>query len=480
MLSVDPDSAAPRYRQLFEQLRHAIHVGELPAGTRLTPTRALASELGLSRNTVNTAYELLMAEGYVVASRGAGFFVADILPLLLPTPSEPEGVREPARQRISKRGSILAEASRPVPILKNPAFQRGLPALDQFPLKQWQVHLDRHFRRPDPALFKYQDQGGHSELKQALQKYLTLARGVHCEVDQITIVSGGQAALDLIARMLVDEGDEVAIENPGYLGARDALRAAGASLRPVPVDGDGLVVDALPAEAKLVYVTPSHQFPLGMTMSAARRMQLLQWAQASDACIIEDDYDSEFRFRGRPLSSLQGLDNEGRVIYVGTFSKVMFPGLRLGYIVSPRGLWGSLNAALRKTGQDAPLLLQAALADFIHAGQFASHIRRMRNLYRARQQLFVHLASKHLSGWLDVPETDAGMQLPAFFKVPVDQNRLMVLARETGLDIALLSAYCLEERGQQGLLLGYAGIPESQMETNVVALAKVLSASASS
>ncbi|MCB1692778.1 MAG: PLP-dependent aminotransferase family protein [Pseudomonadales bacterium] len=470
-LDIDPDSTSPLYRQLFERIRQSIHDGNLVPGSRLPASRELAGELAISRNTVNSAYDLLVAEGYVDARRGAGYFVARRLPDMVPRAalSEAGEARETGRG-VSRRGEHLAKASRPVTDA-GPAFQRGLPALDRFPFRQWQAHLDRHSRRPDFRLLRYQDEGGLHELKRALHAYLTRYRGVRADPDQIIIVTGGQAALDLIARLIVDEGDQVAIEEPGYLGARDALLAAGATLMPVPVDDEGICADLIEPGARLVYTTPSYQFPLGVTLSAARRIALLNWAADHDGYIIEDDYDSEFRFRGRPLSCLQGMDQGGRVIYMGTFSKVMFPALRLGYIVSPRHLAGSFAAALRKTGQDAPLVLQAAMADFIDSGQFASHIRRMRNLYRDRQARFVTLARQYLGHLLDVRATDAGMQLAAPFKVALDPERVRRSALAHELDVGLLSSCYLGRPVIDGLFLGYAGVPEEEVESALRRLA---------
>jgi len=477
VVTLRPGLTGPLYRQLFETLRGAILDGSLAAPQRLPSSRQLARQLSMSRNTVNACYEMLLAEGYVTSRPGAGYFVSADLPDQpaeeMPRPASHRA--QITRRGLSDRGAWLAAASRPVPAVANPAFQTGLPALDQFPFRQWQQHLDRYSRRPPERLLRYQDAGGLAELKSALRDYLQLARGVRCRKEQIIVVAGGQAALDLVARMLVDPGDRVALEEPGYLGARDAFLAAGAKLMPTAVDRDGLRVDALPAgETKLAYVTPSYQFPTGVTLTASRRIQLLQWASRQDAYVVEDDYDSEFRYRGRPLSSLQGLDHQQRVIYVGTFSKVMFPALRLGYLVAPPHLAESFAAALRKTGQDTPLLFQAAMADFIRSGQFASHIRKMRKLYGERQETFVRLAQRHLSPWLSISATEAGMQLAAHFREAMDEAGLQRRAAEQDLVLPLLRRYYLGDCRRPGLLLGYSGIPAASMEPPVRALASIL------
>ena len=478
-IALSPAARGPLYRRLFETLRHAIVDGSLAPASRLPATRQLALQLDMSRNTVNTAYDMLAAEGYIVARTGSGFYVTTELPeqrVELPGAdlrSADRSESSPGRG-LSARGTRLALASRPVSGTAGPAFQRGLPALAQFPFRQWQQHLARHTRGGDRTLLTYRDDGGLPALKSALRDYLQLARGVRCEVNQVIIVSGGQAALDLLSRLLVDAGESVAIEEPGYLGARDALLAAGAELRPTPVDEHGLCIDRLAADARLVYVTPSYQFPLGVTLSAARRLQLLQWAAERDAWIIEDDYDSEFRFAGKPLSCMQGLDEAGRVAYVGTFSKVMFPALRLGYMVVPAWLAPACGAALRKTGQDTPLVIQAAMADFIRSGQFAAHIRRMRRCYADRQALLVSLAQRHLAGLLEVAPTHAGMQLVGYLGGGIDEARVPALGAARNLDIGSLSAYYLAGRGRPGIFLGYAGVPEREMEAAVLTLREVL------
>jgi GntR family transcriptional regulator/MocR family aminotransferase len=379
-----PDLPGPLYRQLFESLRLAILEGVWRAGQRLPPSRELAQQLVLSRNTVVTAYDMLRAEGYLAARRGSGHFVAAHLPDSEPAPVGNSALGSAdSRVGLSDLGQILAAPSRPVPSIDNPAFVPGLPDLGEFPARQWQQCLQRYTGKRAASVTGYQDRGGHLHFKRALCDYLRMSRGLRCSPEQVIAVSGSQAGLDLLARMLINPGDAVAVENPGYLGARDSFRATGAQLHGIAVDSEGLSVDELSAvpSVKLVYTTPSYQFPLGVTMSAARRLQLINWAVNRQGFVIEDDYDCEFRYRERPLSSLQGMDQQQRVIYLGTFSKVMFPGLRLGYLVVPARWSSAFALALRKTGQEPPLFLQAAMADFIRNGYFASHMRRMRKLY---------------------------------------------------------------------------------------------------
>lgn len=494
-IQLPPHKAGPLYRQVFEALRNAIVQGELPPARRLPATRELAQQLAVSRNTVNTAYDMLQAEGYIEAKAGSGFYVCQVnvcevsdTPIAsgsstVPTP------RASAGKSLSSRGEFLAQASRPVPTPSNPAFQPGLPDLQAFPFQQWNHCVQTALRNPIHNLLNYQDQGGLFRLKTALRDYLKLSRGVRCETENIIIVNGSQAGLDLVARLLVDPGDRIAVEEPGYLGARDGFLAAGADLVAIPVDMEGLQVAALQSATakrliKLAYTTPSYQFPTGATMSLGRRLELLQWADQHNSFIIEDDYDSEFRFSGRPLSCLQGLDQQQRVIYMGTFSKVLFPGLRMGYLVVPGQLGGAFAMALRKTGQDASLLLQAVVAEFIEKGYFASHLRKMRKLYGEKQRALVKLAQQHLSEWLDVQPTAAGMQLACWFKNQghkkhrgkgtIDEEKLLNDARANDIVLASLSRYYRNKPTRMGLYLGYAGVPLNEMKRNVSLLKKLL------
>jgi GntR family transcriptional regulator/MocR family aminotransferase len=394
-ITLDPSAATPLYRQLYEGLRAAILSGRLKAGARLPATRALASDFGVSRNTVMNAYAQLLAEGYVEGEVGSGTYVSRTLPdELLHARSHAIQVHQLTQEgrRLSQRGARLASMQVPTPRFPSgvKAFRPGIPALDAFPYELWARLMARRWRRPQRALLGYGDPAGYRPLREAIAAYLGEARAVRCRAEQVIVVAGSQQALDLTARMLLDEGEGAWIEDPGYLGARGALVGAGARLAPIPVDGEGLDVAAgevsSPA-ARLVYVTPSHQYPFGVTMSLPRRLALLKWASQAGAWVIEDDYDSEYRYAGRPLAALQGLDSEGRVIYLGTFSKVLFPALRLGYMVVPPDLVDAFMAARALSDRHCPVLDQAALADFIGDGHFARHIRRMRALYAERQAI---------------------------------------------------------------------------------------------
>jgi GntR family transcriptional regulator/MocR family aminotransferase len=424
-IALNADSSAPLHRQLYSGLRDAILSGRLAAGARLPATRALASELAISRNTVLDAYAQLMAEGYVTGQIGSGTYVAHALPEDLlqvhssarpQPPEQPSPTSQPARA-LSRRGELIAKT--PVTVLHyqtskslSPiSFRPGQPALDTFPLDTWRRIVDRRWRRTPRELLGYGDPAGYLPLREVIAAYLRAARAVHCDARQVIVVSGSQQALDLSARLLLDEGDAAWIEDPGYIGARGALLGAGARAVPVPVDAEGLEIAtgaARSPQARMVYVTPSHQYPLGVTMSLTRRLALLEWASRAGAWVLEDDYDSEYRYAGRPLSSLQGLDSASRVIYMGTFSKVMFPALRLGYLVAPPDLVDAFVAARALADRHTPSVEQAALAEFITDGHFARHIRRMRALYAERQATLVGEARRELAGLLEVAPAAGG------------------------------------------------------------------------
>src|SRR5579884_3154326 len=388
---IDGSSPVPFHRQLYDHLRASILSGQLQAGTRLPSTRALAQDLGISRNTVTTAYDQLLAEGYIESRVGHGTTVVPLLPEHLinvaPTHAAPLSAT-PAHPQLSQRGQLIASASfMPASrslLTTTPPFRSGVPALDAFPFALWSQLIQRHARNSFSAWGHYQQSYGYQPLREAIAAHIGVTRGVRCIAAQVLIVSGSQQAIDLAARMLLDPGDQAWIEDPGYPGTRNALLAAGATLIPVPIDTEGISVSqgrVLAPQARLVATTPSHQFPLGVTMSLPRRLELLEWARQANAWILEDDYDSEYRFTGRPLSTLQGLDGAQRVLYIGTFSKVLFPSLRLGFLVVPSDLVDAFANMLHTTTYHHSVLEQMALADFISEGHFARHLRTMRTLY---------------------------------------------------------------------------------------------------
>jgi GntR family transcriptional regulator/MocR family aminotransferase len=479
-LTLDPDGEEPLHRQLYDGLRLAVLSGGLPAGTRLASTRTMARELGVSRNTVMSAFNQLLAEGYLQGKVGSGTYVTRTLPdETLRARTIPDRPQSVARGRgISARGQQLIAT--PVSAARTgapTAFRPGLPAIDEFPLELWSRIVARKWRDATLDLLSYGDPAGYYPLREAIAGHLAVSRSVRCQPEQVVVLSGSQQALDLAARLLLDPGDQVWLEDPGYKGAHAALAAAGADIVSVPLDHEGLdVAEGVrrAPKASLVYITPSHQFPLGVTMSLSRRLALLEWARDAGAWIIEDDYDSEFRYAGRPLAALQGLDSDGRVIYMGTFSKVMLPSLRIGYLVLPTDIAESFIAARAVSDRHSPSVDQAALAEFITQGHFERHIRRMRMLYADRQAALLHAADRKLGGMLDLEPHPAGMQLPAFLPKGADDVALSALARERHVEAQPLSAYYREEPARPGFFLGYSGVPERAIRAAVVRLADAL------
>jgi GntR family transcriptional regulator / MocR family aminotransferase len=465
-LEIDRGGAEALHRQIYFAIRQAILSGALRPGARLPATRAVARDLGVSRNTVMAAFEQLHAEGYVDGRVGAGSFVSHHLPEVLGARGGPRpaagGV--PRRPGPSARGAELialrSGRSRAQP------FSPGVPELEQFPFDDWARLLARRWRRPRRAFLVGGEPAGYRPLCQAIADYLASARAVSCSPEQVIVVSGTQQALDLAARVLINPGDAVWIEEPGYPPTRAVLVAAGARPVPVPVDDEGLsVVEGRAREpsARLISVSPSHQFPLGVTMSLKRRLELLEWARAVDGFVLEDDYDSEYRYAGRPLAALQGLDRDGRVIYVGTMSKVMFPGLRVGYMVVPEQLIDAFLAVRALVDAHPSSIAQAALVDFIGDGHLAAHIRRMRALYAERQAALIAALRARLDAPLTLAPSAAGMHLVGGLPGWLDDAAVARAAALAGVEAPALSGYYQGPPAARGLLLGYAGVPDAQM-----------------
>lgn len=507
-LVLDAASAVPLYRQLYDGLRDAILSGRLAGGARLPSSRALAADLEVARNTVLVAYDQLRNEGYLVGRRGGGTRVRRTMPDALLTATAagarrgraraPETARDPSARpaavhpgpepRLSSRGRILVESGtsflrsgggRPVP------FEIGWPAADVFPLRRWAQLAGRRWRHGDGGL-RDADPAGDPALRATIASHVVTARGGRCTADQVLVVNGAQHALHLIAQVLLDPGDPVWIEDPGYIGARAAFAAAGAALVPVPVDAEGLDVRSgmrLESDARLAYVTPSHQFPLGVVMGAPRRLQLLSWARGTGAWIIEDDYDSEFRYAGRPLPCLQGLEAEqgggsepGRVLYVGTFSKTLVPGLRLGYVVVPDPLIDAFRAARSTIDRHTATPHQQVLADFMSQGHYARHVRRVRNLCAERQEALLAAASARLAGLLTFDADPAGLHLVGRLAADSDDVAAARAAAANGVRVSPLSRSVLRSPNPLGpaLLLGYGAYDEAQIRDGVDRLARAL------
>lgn len=475
------------YRQLYDWFRGAILGGQLRPGQMVPSTRKLAVELRISRAPVLSAFEQLHAEGYLETRTGAGTRVAVALPAglartprsLIRSPGEGGSAPPLAAHRMAA-GSWGPDLSW---LRHTGAFRVGVPAIDEFPIAAWSSLLARRARRPLSGVADFANESGLvsamgcAPLREAIAEYLATTRSVRCGADQIMIVQGTQHGLQVAARTLLEEGDAIWMEEPGYWGARGAFVSAGVELIPVPVDRHGLdVAEGMRRgpKARAVYVTPSHQFPLGSVMSLTRRLELLDWAARNEAWILEDDYDSEYRFAGQPIASLQGLDAGARVIYFGTFSKVLLPGLRMGYIVVPPALVSVFRAIRGSMDFYSPALFQMVLTDFIHAGHFARHIRRMKALYMARRGALVAAIRERFGDELRIVGTDTGMHVVALLPRGLDDVALSRELAEFGISAAPLSTCCLERPGRRGLILGYGNADPGQIHESVERLAAVL------
>ncbi len=477
---LDPDdrarAAAPLNRRLYELMRQAILRGAWPAGARLPSTRELAADIGLSRNTVLHAYQQLLAEGYVAARAGSGTFVSDTLPApMRRKPGATGDAAAPAAQ-LSRRARVLL---RDAGIHDSPAgaFALGMSDTSVFPRATWARLVGRRWRHPPPELLNYAHGGGYRPLRVALAEHLRMARSVSCDADQIVLTTGIQQSVALACQMFTDVGDRAWIEEPGYRGARALLLASGLEVAPVAVDDEGLAPGAreLARPPRLVYVTPSHQFPLGMTMSLARRRMLLDFAHRHGAWLLEDDYDSEYRFEGRPLASLQGLDEHGRVLYMGSFSKTLFPGIRVGYLVLPGQLAQACAAGYAGLYRDGQLVQQAALADFMTAGHYSAHIRRTRRLYARRQEVLRECIVAHFGADWPISTHEAGMHLVLHLPAHCDDLALCDAARAEGVMARPLSSHFIDaSRARRGLLLGYAGVADDRIRPAFATLARIV------
>lgn len=509
LLSLDRDAERPLYEQVYYGIREAILDGTFPSGARLPSTRSLASDLDVSRTTIVLAFDQLRREGYVVGNRGGGTRVRSTLPDELLEVGEPgaddlsdegepssrasagaETTGEVAGSRLSDRGAALAESGGPFirrGTVDAVPFQLGVSALDLFPAAEWGRIAGRRWRGDD-AVSGHADPAGQPDLRRAIASYLVRARGARCSPDQVIVVNGGQQAVDLAARVLLDPGDAAWIEDPGYFGARLAFVGADVRPIPVPVDDEGIDVEAgqqLEPSARLAYVTPSHQFPLGSVMSASRRLRLLDWARRTDAWIVEDDYDSEFRYEGRPLHCLQGLEAErlqgrepSRVIYVGTFSKTLAPDLRLGYLVVPTELVDAFRAARTAADRCTPPVTQDVLTRFLEDGKYLRHLRRVRAVCAERQSALVTAAGSELDGLLTLEEDPAGLHLVGWLAPGISDTGAAEAAARESVTVSPLSRHRLasspRSSERDALLLGYAAFDESEIRSGVRRLRRAL------
>ncbi|CPK87584.1 MocR-like pyridoxine biosynthesis transcription factor PdxR [Bordetella pertussis] len=462
--------ATPLSRQIYDLLRDLILAGDLPAGTKLPATRALAVDTGLSRNTVLHAYDQLLAEGYLVSAFGSGTFVSDTVP------ATPEVEAAAQHFALSRRGTkLVREAS--ASDRQWGAFVAGVPDVSLFPRAVWQRLQSRRWRQAPPELLTYAYGAGYMPLRRALAEHLRLSRSVKCDADQIVVTSGIHQAVSVLARLLGDNGNTAWMENPGYWGARSTLMACGITPVAVAVDDEGMAPSAqqLQDPPRFIFVTPSHQYPLGMVMSLARRRMLLDYAHKRGAWIVEDDYDSEFRFDGRPIASLQGLDQHDRVLYLGTFSKTLFPGIRLAYMVLPKPLAGHVATGLSELYREGRLMDQAVLADFIEGGHYATHIRRVKQRYAARQALLREAVTRAFGADWPISTHEAGLHLVMRLPDGTDDLGISIAARTLGLHARPLSRYYASEQdARPGLLLGYACVPEEEIEPAFERLVQVI------
>ena len=491
---LDRGNGQPIYRQLHRLLQQAILTRELPAGSKVPSSRLLANELGIARNTVTQVYEQLALEGYVSSATGRGTFVADTSPdEIVGSPDAPGALgsaasqsapvqqlqqaltppqskallhaQQPAARALSQRGFRLV-AGAGVSKRQWGAFMPGVPDVTRFPARVWSRLHNKYWRRLRPDLLTYAPGGGLSLLRHALADYLRTSRSVRCTPEQIIITTGIHQSVDLAVRLLSDPGDVIWTEDPCYWGVRSVMHVSGLKSRPIAVDDEGInpSPDDLAHPPKLMLVTPSHQYPLGMVMSLARRRMLLEYARQNQCWIIEDDYDSEYRYGSRPLASLQGLDTAGQVIYVGSFGKTLFPGLRIGYLVAPEALAESFATASAELYREGQLLQQAMLAEFIAEGHFTSHIRKMRTLYGQRRSTLLDAAARRYGDALPAVGGDAGLHLVMQLPEGTDDRAVAAAALERNIVVRPLSGYYAEpSRAPSGLLIGYACVPDEEI-----------------
>lgn len=482
-IHLDGRAQGDLHEQIYRELRRAIVARIIRPHTRIASSRALAADLGVSRTTTQSALDRLQAEGYLVARRGSGTYVAAELPDDAPAAaavrSQPSPPAAPAT--LSRRGAMLTAGRPAARRLAGPAraFRLGAPALDLFPTSLWSRLASRAIAAMTVRDLDYGAAAGLPALRSAIADHMRTARGTRCDADQIYIVGGAQRGMDVICRLLLDPGTVAAVEDPGYPGAWSAIGAAAAQIVPVPIDGEGASVAVLAGEpaVRLVYVTPSHQFPSGVPMSLARRLALLAWAASSGAWIVEDDYDCEFRFGAQPVPCLQGLDTAGRVIYVGTFSKSVYPALRVGFVIAPPELHERLVAARRALADPPPPFLeQAILAAFIAEGHFARHLHRMRAAYAERLEALCAFARRTCGGALALRPTRTGLHAVADL-TGVDATRVAQEAMQRGVEVMPLSAYALDpSRGGNALVLGFGAVGPERIQTGMRDLAAAIEA----
>lgn len=464
----------PLFRQVYLGLREAILSGSFRSGQRLPSTRDLAEQLGVSRTVALLAYDQLLAEGFAVGRGGSGTYVSSGMAMREPAPD-----KNSVRTRLSHFGRSAAAAWSRMSFSQRWAppppydFAYGRSDLESFPFETWRRILLRCARNASASKLDYGPAGGNVALREAICSHLRRSRAVACDPSQIIVVNGSQQALDLIARVLIERGEGVAIEDPGYQGTREVLLAAGARVFPVAVDRDGLDPDELPSKARLAFVTPSHQFPTGAILSLARRLALLDWAKRKQALIVEDDYDGEFRYEGQPLESLQGLDREGRVIYIGTFSRTIFSALRIGYLIAPKRLVQAFMAAKWLCDRHTATLEQQTLAEFISTGMYERYLRRVRRRNTQRRRMLLEGVHKHFGNRVEITGDGAGAHLVVWPKHRAAEQTLVRNAAARGVGIYGMSPYYLKRPARTGIMLGYSRMTEREIQEGVRRLSEV-------
>jgi GntR family transcriptional regulator/MocR family aminotransferase len=465
----------PLFKRIYIGLRMSILSGALPARGKLPSSRELADQLGVSRTVVVLAYEQLLAEGFVSGRMGSGTYVAPDISRMYGTRPE-----KPIDVKLSSFGSAAAQAAARVNVQSR---QRSALPYDfayagcdaqAFPLQAWNRILLRCARKALISELDYGLAAGNLALRQAICTHLRRSRAVQCDPSRIIVVNGSQQALDLVTRVLIERGDAVAIEDPAYQGTSEVLRTAGARVLPVPVDRQGLDPDRLPASARAVFVTPSHQFPTGATLSLERRIALLDWARRRNAVVIEDDYDGEFRYEGQPLESLQGLDRDSRVVYVGTFSRTVFSSLRIGYLVVPSTLVPALTAAKWLCDRHTPNLEQQTLAEFIANGSYGRHLRRVQRRIAVRRRTLLDAVNKYLGNRVELTGDGAGAHVALWPRRRVSEESVVARARLRGVGVYGLATYYLQRPPRPGFMLGYSRLTDGQIHEGICRLAQIL------
>lgn len=479
---LDRTYTKPLYQQLTEKIRLAVLEGRLKPNQKLPSSRSLAKSLTISRSTVTQSYEQLESEGYLETRRGSGTYICHQIPdeWLKSKPIEPVTSTTRAKSCLSQFAQNLTtigslEVSEPEHAI---SFRYGNPALEYFPLQQWRKFLTRHCQKSTALLSYAPDAAGYYPLRIEIANYLGRSRAVQCTPEQVIIINGSQQALDLISRLVLEPEDWVAMEEPGYLGARYCFMGQRANLQPITVNSNGIDVSVLSEyhqKFKLVYVTPSHQFPTGVTLSLPRRIELLQWAQETNTLIIEDDYDSEYRYGEPPIPALQGIDRSQSVIYIGTFSKIVFPSLRIGYLVVPEPWISLVSKAKWLCDRFCPILEQCALTDWIAEGHFERHIRRMRHLYNLRRQVLITAFQNYFGERVTILGENAGIHVMVRIETILADDLVIQKAAVVGIGLISAREYYLQPQRQGEFIFGYAQLEETQIEQGILKLSQILS-----